>query len=796
MNSSFHIIAVRVLRGCKPHIRKILKEDTTYFFKNEYEYDDETNTIRKKNDIKGIPDSFFDMCPKGISGLNINISAIVGKNGDGKSSLVELIIRILNNFAYVSGFKQTARDLLPIEGVYGVLFYSVEDKIFSIECRNDKVIFRPSNYLDDVITNSPIEFSLYNPKDSIDDFVKENASVLFYTFITNYSLYAYNSKELYVENINNEKCWINGIFHKNDGYQTPIVLNPLRTDGNIDVNIENLLSKQRLMAMFVDGSITEINKNEVPQGFAYKLEYESKLFKKTMGEYFKSSMEHNNLSILPLEIENVYNNDLPRFLKKIQSGSNKYKFLFEEAKKIITQLFKDSENNSDTTSSDLRTFLYKSRNSNSSNAEIIDSFTEAGYDCLNFQQLNRVLHIIDTCELWNQICNNFKLPEISFKSDDIYDWSFLCKCYILYKVIDVLEKYEIQYYPYINIKDNSLFSNALYQKWIKEHNVEYLTQSFSIKLIIKLWNLMEDITKQKSHKTLKIRQTLNFWKTNTNHPYLNIEHDFDIDKEMILDITNLDKNFRHYVSFPVYQKRIKDLLKTDKLLIELLPPPIFSIEIIIQKETQPVLFSSLSSGERQLLNVISGIMYHLRNIDSSIETYNTIGYKFVNMILEEIELYFHPEFQQKFILILLSILSKMKFKRLEAINISFVTHSPYILSDIPKNNVLFLENGKPAFPMQEDTFGSNIHTLLHNGFFLSNIPIGMFAKYKINTLFSKLHKGEASKEIHDEILLVSEPILRAQLIKLYKQNLDLMGSEIEILRTEIEMLKKQIKDKQ
>lgn len=48
MNSSFHIIAVRVLRGCKPHIRKILKEDTTYFFKNEYEYDDETNTIRKK----------------------------------------------------------------------------------------------------------------------------------------------------------------------------------------------------------------------------------------------------------------------------------------------------------------------------------------------------------------------------------------------------------------------------------------------------------------------------------------------------------------------------------------------------------------------------------------------------------------------------------------------------------------------------------------------------------------------------------------------------------------------------
>lgn len=85
-------------------------------------------------------------------------------------------------------------------------------------------------------------------------------------------------------------------------------------------------------------------------------------------------------------------------------------------------------------------------------------------------------------------------------------------------------------------------------------------------------------------------------------------------------------------------------------MIELLPPPIFEVEAIAMKEGEPVLLSTMSSGERQLLNSISGVVYHLRNIDSAVETDKTIGYRFVNLVFEEIELYFHPEFQRQFIL--------------------------------------------------------------------------------------------------------------------------------------------------
>ena len=55
--------------------------------------------------------------------------------------------------------------------------------------------------------------------------------------------------------------------------------------------------------------------------------------------------------------------------------------------------------------------------------------------------------------------------------------------------------------------------------------------------------------------------------------------------------------------------------------------------------------------------MISSIVYHLKNIDSVEEAkYNgpthieyMFQYKNVSIVLDEIELYFHPEFQRKFI---------------------------------------------------------------------------------------------------------------------------------------------------
>lgn len=101
----------------------------------------------------------------------------------------------------------------------------------------------------------------------------------------------------------------------------------------------------------------------------------------------------------------------------------------------------------------------------------------------------------------------------------------------------------------------------------------------------------------------------------------------------------------------------------------------------------------------------------------------------------------------------------------------YVTHSPYILSDIPKTNVLFLKNGNADYSMQENTFGANINGLLKNGFFLPSLPMGEFAHQKINRLFALLHSGDFKDSelegIRQEILLVGEPVIRQQLMALY-----------------------------
>lgn len=272
----------------------------------------------------------------------------------------------------------------------------------------------------------------------------------------------------------------------------------------------------------------------------------------------------------------------------------------------------------------------------------------------------------------------------------------------------------------------------------------------------------------KTHITLKLRQTYKYMCALRSGDAM-YEQFRENDDDKVIKI-NLDK------LRDKYEKELTDL--------ENMPPSIYTWDIIFvdTNNKEEIRMSQFSSGEKQRLNSLGAVIYHIRNIDSINDNDNKeIKYQAINLIFEEVELYFHPEWQRQYIKSLIDAIRGMKLQKVKAVNMIFATHSPFILSDIPKSNVLFLKQGKPDYCMQGNTFGANINSLLKNGFFMPTLPIGDFAYQKINSMFAKLNQGLFDKgeleKMRKDIMQVGEPYLRGQLLKLFKDYVIVVDNE-------------------
>lgn len=122
-----------------------------------------------------------------------------------------------------------------------------------------------------------------------------------------------------------------------------------------------------------------------------------------------------------------------------------------------------------------------------------------------------------------------------------------------------------------------------------------------------------------------------------------------------------------------------------------------------------------------------------------------IVYKHINVIFDEIELYFHPEMQRNFISTLLHGLQQLPLSGIRSLHFMVVTHSPFVLSDIPTQNILFLEKGgHKAGKSEVASFGANIHTMLVNSFFLKGGAMGQFAKETIVRMIDQVNAAYLS----------------------------------------------------
>lgn len=762
--SSLRIIAVKPHETCLKRYSKILK-DNFYIFYDDYEEKNGKLVKKKKEALEKatVPPNFYPT----ENGVSVSISAIIGKNGDGKSTIVELIMRILNNFAYAAGFTENQDSLKKINGLEAELYYELNDSLYSIISKGDDIIWE--RYGEKPVTLGTSPDKLGENKKKIDEI--DLGEDFFYTQVSNYSLYAYNSREL--EGESDEGPWIDGIFHKNDGYQTPIVLNPKRTEGDIDVNTENDLTKQRLISLLITDTLEDsfrwINDKQLAQAFQISLFEKTKLELTTFLDFFKNYWRKDRKDyfspkdVIATDLQ-VYINDIERLGKmasqhydnkddmtsEIKKSASlldtlyeitclvdnaifqKYliqsKKIYDEVKKIhntipdylrsLRQLIKngniDSTQNEELANKTNKVQDYFRSDINHLNQ--LDPEEEALTGHANFAYLQRIVTVAMCEEIWKEKIKDKKRTTEENVSSKIMD-------YLIYKTISIISKY-----PNYKELSKSIFTAIDFTT--DSEKIQSLKDNLKT-AINKIW---DDIHKTKSHITLKMRQCINFLE---DHPYGNQAY---VDNEV--KYVNISKFYYEI-------KKWKDESKEN--LYDYFFPPIFDSNILLKQikrdevkefpaeenlfadydlENDKVitLFSQLSSGERQQINVVSAVIYHLRNIDS-VSDKSLVKYRHVNLIFEEIELYFHPEYQRIFLNFLLKHISKAKLK-LKSINLCFVTHSPFILSDIPQQNILVLEKGK-SLPDKPFNLGANIHEMLGHNFML-NYTTGEIVRLKID----------------------------------------------------------------
>ena len=143
------------------------------------------------------------------------------------------------------------------------------------------------------------------------------------------------------------------------------------------------------------------------------------------------------------------------------------------------------------------------------------------------------------------------------------------------------------------------------------------------------------------------------------------------------------------------------------------------------------------------------------------------------LLIDEVDLYLHPEWQRQIIKDILDTI-KITFPK-SYFQMIITSHSPIILSDIPKENAIFLrrnENGKIIQDRHHfQTFGANIYTLYRDAFFIENgLAMGEFAKETINSWILEIKAGGAdSDEAKKKTELIGEPIIRKRLEKLMQE---------------------------
>lgn len=215
-------------------------------------------------------------------------------------------------------------------------------------------------------------------------------------------------------------------------------------------------------------------------------------------------------------------------------------------------------------------------------------------------------------------------------------------------------------------------------------------------------------------------------------------------------------------------------------------------------------YSNMSRGEMLFVN-------HFASLYKALAFSENPSVRNIIICLDEPEESFHPEWARKYIYYLTTFLNQVKKGQHIKYQVIISTHSPFIVSDIPKNNITcikLLEQDGAYTRITEKAnfgFGSNLYDIIKDDFFL-NSSIGEFATREINKVLERInilsnYNEEAVKEIQSFINIIDDKFIQNKLDAILKQKIraimsdDEKNARIKELEEELSQLKGSNNDK-
>lgn len=209
---------------------------------------------------------------------------------------------------------------------------------------------------------------------------------------------------------------------------------------------------------------------------------------------------------------------------------------------------------------------------------------------------------------------------------------------------------------------------------------------------------------------------------------------------------------------------------------------------------------NVSSGEQSFLNLFSILYDHADNIQNGvdIDRYSSNSLegieKDILLLLDEGDNAFHPQWKKEYVKYLREIIP-MIFEGYQ-VQIIITSHDPLTLSDLPKNNVVFLDKSdgvtKIGNSAVKRTLGANIADLLKDSFFMQNGQVGAYIAEVIDLIIEDIAAGQLPEQrqtaIERIIHCIDEPIIKFKLAEMLSEALGNQSFEGRLLDDEIRRL--------